>query len=283
MAADATSGEQRGRPELAVAVAAAREAGNLALAYRERGLRAEYKGVRDVVTAADHASQELIFRRIAEAFPDDGVVGEEGTPPEEDDVRGTRRWYVDPVDGTTNFLKGRHWWGVSIGFCDVDDRLVAGAVHLPSLGEMYAAHEGGGATRNGAPIRCSDVTDMGAALCTSGFPGAASFARTSARNLGAWRLVMGQALSLRATGAIAPDWCAVACGQSDASWTLRVGRWDIAAGIVIAREAGARVTDLDGRPIDGPSSVGVAAAPGIHGRLLELVAEGLAASDDAVA
>jgi fructose-1,6-bisphosphatase/inositol monophosphatase family enzyme len=258
-----------------VAVRAAREAGEVAMKHRRAGVQAEFKGVRDVVTAADREAQSVIAARIAEAFPDDGIVGEEGSPPEEAEVVGRRRWYVDPIDGTSNYLKGRYWWGVSIGFCDADDVLSAGAVYLPALGELYTAARGRGAACNGEPIRCSSVTELGHALCSSGFPGAASHLGWSNRNLEAWRDAMGSVLSLRVTGAVAPDWCAVAAGRSDASWTLRVGRWDIAAGIVIAREAGARVTDLDGADIQGPATAGVAAAPGIHGPLLELLAGAL--------
>lgn len=258
--------------ELDVAVAAAREGGAIALEHRRRGVLAEWKGVGDVVTAADRAVQASVSRAIGEAFGGDAIVGEEGGPaPDEAAVRGQRRWYVDPIDGTTNYLKGRHWWGVSIAFADVDDRLAAGVVHLPALGETYTARLGGGARHDGEPIRASSVTDLAEALCTSGFPGAASMREASEGNLGIWQRVMRRALSVRATGAVAPDWCAVACGQADGAWTLGVGRWDIAAGTLIAREAGARVTDLDGGDLDGPATSGIAAAPGIHGALLALI------------
>ncbi len=258
--------------ELDVAVDAAREGGAIALAHRRHGVLAEWKGVGDVVTAADRAVQETIVRAVSEAFGGDAIVGEEGGPaPDEARLRGRRRWYVDPIDGTTNYLKGRHWWGVSIAFVDVDDRLAAGVVHLPVLGETYAARRGGGAWRDGEPVRVSSVTDLAEALCSSGFPGAASMREASEGNLPIWQRVMRRALSVRATGAVAPDWCSVACGQADGAWTLGVGRWDIAAGTIIAREAGARVTDLDGAELDGPATSGVVAAPGIHDALLALI------------
>ncbi|WP_165491830.1 inositol monophosphatase family protein [Egibacter rhizosphaerae] len=258
--------------EVAVARAAAREAGRIALDHAARGLTAEWKGARDLVTAADRAAQARIREVVAEAFPTDLVVDEEGeASPGEDEIAGTRRWYVDPIDGTTNYLKGRHWWGVSIAFCDTDDELAAGVVYLPALGQTYEAVRGGGAMLDGEPIRCSPVTELAEALCCSGFPGSDSMADISRRNIEAWRLVMARALSLRATGAVAPDWCTVASGRADGSWTLGVGRWDIAAGIVIAREAGATVTDLDGIALRGPGERGVAATPGIHADLLSLV------------
>lgn len=257
--------------ELEVAVQAAREAGAIALDHAARGVELQWKGERDVVTAADLAAQRRIIDRITEAFPGDLVVAEEGRPLPEGEVAGHRRWYVDPVDGTTNFLKGRHWWGVAIAYCDTDDRLVAGATYLPALDELFAAAAGHGATCNGAPIRCSQVDDLGQALCVTGFPGSSAMLEVSQRNLSIWQRLLPKVLSLRATGAVAGDWCSVACGQADAAWTLGVGRWDIAAGIVIAREAGAVVTDLDGAPMHKPATAGVAASPGIHADLLELL------------
>lgn len=258
--------------EVDVARAAVVRGSEVALEYARAGVRAEWKAVGDVVTAADRAVQSTITEVIAAAYPDDVVVGEEGgPPPSEATLAGVRRWYVDPIDGTSNFLKGRHWWGVSVGFCAADDVLTAGAIALPVLGELFSATRGGGALRNDEPVTCSAVTDFAEALCTSGFPGAAALAEHSEANLEAWRAVLRRALSVRATGAIAPDWCDVACGRSEGSWTRTVGRWDIAAATVIAREAGAVVTDLTGTPITGPAASGLAAAPGIHAELLALV------------
>lgn len=259
-----------------VALEAAREGGRVALEHAARGVSAEWKGARDLVTAADRAAQVRIREVIAAAFPDDGIIDEEGeaSPPEEE-VTGTRRWYVDPIDGTTNYLKGRHWWGVSVAFCDVDDEIAAGVVRLPALGQTYAAVKGRGATLDGEPIRCSPVSDLSEALCCSGFPAAEALADVSLRNVEAWRRLLPHALSLRATGAVAPDWCEVASGRADASWTLAVGRWDIAAALLIAREAGAVVTDLQGVAVRGPATAGVAAAPGIHAELLATVADAI--------
>ena len=257
--------------ELDVALEAARNGGRIALEHAARGVRAEWKGAGDLVTAADRAVQEAISSGISAAFPSDIIVGEEGDPPPEEAVRGARRWYVDPIDGTSNYLKGRRWWGVSIAYCDADDRIAAGVVHLPALGETFAGARGAGATRNGEPIRCSPVVDLAEALCCSGFPGAESMRAASEHNLGPWGRVMRRALSMRATGAVAPDWCAVAAGLADGSWTLGGGRWDLAAGTIIAREAGATVTDLDGIALYGPGTAGIVATPGIHAELLALV------------
>lgn len=263
-------------PELEVALDAAREGGRVALDHAARGVSAEWKGAKDLVTAADRASQERIREVIAAAYPDDGVVDEEGeASPEESEVEGTRRWYVDPIDGTTNYLKGRNWWGVSVAFCDADDEFAAGVVRLPALGQTYAAARGRGATLDGELIRCSPVSDLSEALCCSGFPGAEALAEVSQRNVEAWRRLLPRALSVRAMGAVAADWCEVASGRADASWTLAVGRWDIAAATLIAREAGAVVTDLHGVTVRGPATSGIAAAPGIHAELLGLISDAI--------
>lgn len=266
--------------ELDLAVRAAEEGGRLAAERLTQGVRAEWKASRDLVTEADRASQARITQLIAEVFPADAVVGEEGSPPAEEVVAGTRRWYVDPIDGTTNFLKGRPWWGVSVAFCDADDDITAGAVYLPVLEQMYAAAAGHGATRNGRPIRCSGVTDLEQALCASGFPTSESAVAASESNLAAWHDLLRRVMSLRVTGAVAPDWASVASGETDGAWAVSVGRWDIAAGALIAREAGARVTDLAGGALRGPATAGLVAAPGIHAQLLEIVAGALARGDD---
>lgn len=268
--------------ELEVALAAARAGGAVALDHAARGVRAEWKGAGDLVTAADRAVQEHIVAAVREAFPGDAIVGEEDGPLAEEHVAGTRRWYVDPIDGTSNYLKGRHWWAVSVAYCDPEDRITAGVVHLPVLGETFAAARGAGATRNGEPIRCSPVTHLSEALCCSGFPGAEAMRPVSERNLEAWARVMREVLSVRAMGAVAADWCAVACGMADGSWTMGVGRWDIAAGTIIAREAGATVTDLDGIVMQGPGTAGIAATPAIHVDLLALI-NGVAVGEPPVA
>lgn len=253
-------------PELQVALAGAHAAGGLLLELFHAGVETEEKGDRDLVSVADRDAERLVREHIAAVFPNDLVVGEEGEVVSRADAAGRRRWYVDPLDGTTNFLKGRRWWGVSIGFCDADDRMRAGVVHLPCWDETYAAEHGAGATRNGEPVRCSSVATLREALVTTGFPGA-----TGTANVPAWERAMRRALSVRATGALAPDLCAVASGRSDGVWALRPGPWDIAAGMLVASEAGATVTDLDGAPASAPPPTLLAAAPGVHAELLALV------------
>jgi myo-inositol-1(or 4)-monophosphatase len=248
-------------PELAVAVAAVDAAGEALVRHFTRGVQAEWKGDRDPVTAADREVEALIRDHIAAAFPDDVVVGEEGAELTEDDVAGRRRWYVDPLDGTTNFLKGRRRWASSVGFSDADGRMRAAAVRLPLWRETYTAVAGQGARCNGAPVRATATSDIAEALVLIGALGS-SEDRTTVAAIGA------EALSLRVTGSTVADLVDIGAGRADAFWATTPGRWDLAAGLLIATEAGATVTDLQGRPVRGTAPTVLAASAGVHAALL---------------
>ncbi|HEY8341275.1 MAG TPA: inositol monophosphatase [Egibacteraceae bacterium] len=252
--------------ELAVAREAAAAASELLLRYFDKGVEVEAKGDRDLVSVADRDAEAVVRRVIAASFPDDLVVGEEGAAVSAADAAGRRRWYVDPLDGTTNFVKGRRMWGVSIGFCGPDDRVHVGVVTVPRQGETYTAVRGHGAARDGRPLRVSTTSAVRDALFTTGSHG------DPRAFLPAWGRVMEQALSLRVTGALAPDLCELAAGESDGLWALEPGPWDVAAGTLIAAEAGAVVTDLAGTPLRAPHVDGVVAAPPtLHADLLRLL------------
>lgn len=252
--------------ELEVAVAAVEAAGALLLKHFTDGVLAEWKGDRDPVTAADREAEKLIREHIAEAFPDDLVVGEEGAELPEAEVAGRRRWYVDPLDGTVNFLKGRRRWASSVGFCDENDRMRVGAVRLPLWGETYAALDGGGAFCDGSPLRAADTRRLEDALVLVG-------AVKSERELqGAGPAeVAARVLSVRVTGSTVTDLVEVAAGRADAYWSTLPGRWDLAAGLLLVREAGGVTTDLDGRHVLSTAPAVVAAGAGLHGELLTLL------------
>jgi myo-inositol-1(or 4)-monophosphatase len=255
-----------GPPELDVAVEAAHRAGTLLLDHFRAGVTAEWKGDRDPVTDADREAEATIRARIAAHYPDDLVVGEEGAALAEEEVRGRRRWYVDPLDGTTNFLKRRRRWAVSVAFCDDDDRMLVGVVHLPVYGETFTAVDGQGARCGDQPIRVTDTAELGEALVEIGALGVDIVReRASIAQLGS--VVM----SLRVTGSTVSDLVDVAHGRADGFWATRPGRWDLAAGLLIAREAGATVTDLQGRPIVATAPAVLAAAPGVHRAMLAIV------------
>ncbi len=260
---------------LKVAVGAAREAGDLLLDYRKRGVEIERKGRIDLVSDADRAAEKLIRQRLRAAFPDDLIVGEEGEQLTEDAVAARPRWYVDPLDGTTNYLHGSTHWAVSLGWCAPSGKLELGLVHAPAHNELFWATAGRGAwlvtpDEDGEPVRLqvTDVAALDEALVASGFPYDFDQGRT---NLPEWAAVTPHARSVRCLGAAALELCEVARGHLDAFWEQRLERWDTAAGLVIAGEAGARITDLEGTPTSGPAVDIVVGGERLQPRLLEVL------------
>jgi myo-inositol-1(or 4)-monophosphatase len=249
-----------------IAVEVARQAGHILLDYAERGVTVEHKGRIDVVSEADRASETFLAAALRQAFPEDRFVGEEGEAVLESEVRGTGRWYVDPLDGTTNFVQGAPHWCVSLAWCSPDERIELGVVHVPATGETYVAAIGCGATLNDRVLSVHGPDRLDDALIGSGFPYDLD---QDANNLAEWAAVTRRARGMRSFGAAALDLCLVSSGQLDAFWEQDLERWDIAAGALIAAEAGATVTDLHGAPLIGPANNVVAAASGIHAELLK--------------
>lgn len=217
----------------------------------------------DMVTEMDHAAEALIAEGIREARPGDGIVGEEGT-----DDAGTSgvEWFVDPIDGTTNYLYGLSGFGVSIA-AHVDGQGAVGVVSDPLRGDLYCASKGAGATLNGSRIRVSSQTDLSTALIGTGF----SYDRfRRARQAEVLTSVLPEVRDIRRFGAASLDLCLVASGRLDAYYERGLSRWDYAAGVLIASEAGARLGDLDGGP---PSTeFTLASAVGIFDPLRDLLA-----------
>ena len=216
----------------------------------------------DMVTEIDHASEALIVEGLLGPRPDDGILGEEGTA-----VEGTSgvRWVVDPLDGTTNYLYGVPGFNVSIA-AEIDGDVVAGVVFDVMHDELFAATRGGGARRNGQPIAASAATELSSALVATGF---AYDAVRRARQARVLVDVLPHVRDIRRFGAAAVDLCWVACGRLDGYYERGLAPWDLAAGGLIASEAGAVVTDFEGGPM-APGSV-VAAARRIADALRDLV------------
>jgi myo-inositol-1(or 4)-monophosphatase len=229
---------------------------------RERILVETKSSRTDMVTEMDRASEQLIVRELLTARPDDGIVGEEGSA-----RTGTSgvRWLVDPIDGTTNYLYGFPGWSVSIAAED-DEGVVAGVVVDPSHRDVFSAARGGGARRNGEPIRCSAQTVLAETLVGTGFNYQADQRRRQAEVL---VTLLPQVRDIRRMGSASVDLCSVACGRVDAYYERGVSWWDIAAGSLIAAEAGAVVSSLDGGPVTGDSVM--ALAPGVAASLSELL------------
>jgi myo-inositol-1(or 4)-monophosphatase len=221
----------------------AREAGMLVLSGRSGGVRSltTKSSATDMVTEFDRASERLIVERLAVARPDDAIVGEEGTA-----TPGTSgvHWLIDPIDGTTNFLYDLPGYAVSIAAADAAGT-VAGAVYVPALDELFTARRGGGATLDGVPIRCSERAELGSALVGTGFSYLAE--RRTAQAARVARLI-GHVRDVRRLGAASVDLCFVAMGRLDVYFEEHLGPWDLAAGELIAREAGCRTGDFNGGP-----------------------------------
>lgn len=252
---------------LALAERLAREAGTMALRGRRSGstLVSHTKSTStDVVTEYDQASEELIVAGLRSARPHDGLIGEEGTATPGD---SGIEWLIDPIDGTTNFLYDLPGWGVSIAARSQTDTEV-GVVYVPTTDEMFSAARGEGARLNGEPIRCSTSTDLATALVATGFGYRPERRAAQARRL---ETLLPRVRDIRRFGAAAPDLCYVAAGRVDAYYEEWLNPWDLAAGELIAREAGCTTGSIDGGPVR-PSST-LVAAPGVFDSLRSLLAE----------
>ena len=249
---------------LLVASELARAAGDMALAGRKTGLQnVQTKSTAtDMVTEFDRASEKLIVEGMRERRPFDAIVGEEGAS-----IAGTSgiTWYIDPIDGTTNFLYDLPAWAVSIGAEDSNGPL-AGVVYIPSLGEMFSATRGGGAYLNGSPINCNTIADVSQALVCTGFSYSAEQRTVQAQRVSQF---IHKIRDIRRAGAAAIDLCFVACGRIDAYFEENLHQWDIAAGILIAHEAGCRSGDFSGNSAR-PAEI-LTAAPAIFDQLSQLI------------
>ena len=250
-----------------VAAGAARRAGDTIVVGRRSGdRRASTKSSpTDMVTVWDGRSEERIVAELSERRPHDGIVAEEGSS--RPSTTGIS-WLVDPIDGTTNFLYGLAGFAVSIAAVDDYGRSLAGAVYLPMTRELFVAARGHGAWLGGRRLQCSTLDDPSRALVGTGFAYDAERRRRQGAQVAA---LVGSVRDIRRVGAAAPDLCYVADGRLDAYFEENLQPWDVAAGRLIAEEAGALVTSFDGGPAD-PSRL-LAAAPGVHAALVELLRE----------
>jgi myo-inositol-1(or 4)-monophosphatase len=242
----------------------AREAGLLVQRGRRGGIDSVVtkSSATDVVTEFDRASEELIVGQLARHRPNDTIVGEEGS--ERSGTSGIT-WLIDPIDGTTNFLYDLPGWAVSIAAVDHAGPIV-GAVYVPGRDELFTAHRGGGSRCNGRPIACTTLGEPAHALLATGFSYVPE--RRAAHAARVARLI-DQVRDIRRLGAASVDLCYVACGRLDAYFEENLGPWDLAAGELIAREAGCRTGDLLGG-VARPEQV-LAANPALFEPLAELI------------
>ncbi len=238
----------------------AREAGSMLLSYFGK-VSIEYKGEVDLVTEADRASEKLIVGEIRKRWPQHDLVGEEGS---RNETGSDFRWYVDPLDGTTNFAHRYPVFCVSIAL-DYKGERIAGVVYDPCRDEMFAAEKGGGARLNGGSVRISGTERLAESLVATGFP---SHKRHKNPNIHFYHQITLRSHGVRRAGSAALDLCCVACGRYDAFWEFNLNPWDTAAGVLLVQEAGGRVTDFTGGPFALESREVLATNSLLHAELL---------------
>jgi myo-inositol-1(or 4)-monophosphatase len=245
----------------------AREAGALLMQYFHEHLKIEYKGEADLVTAADRASEKLIRERITEKWPGHDVLGEEQGL---NDQGSDYRWYVDPLDGTTNFAHGFPVFCVSMGLerrlAGQAGRRIAAVVYDPTRDELFSAEPGKGTRLNGEIIHVSKTPTLKESLLATGFP---SQKRHKNPNIYFYHQITLHSHGVRRAGSAALDLCNVAAGRFDGFWEFNLNPWDTAAGVLIVQEAGGKVTRFDGSHFELNSRETVASNGLIHDALLQ--------------
>jgi myo-inositol-1(or 4)-monophosphatase len=250
-------------PTLTDLISLARQAGDVLRASFGQHLHVDHKGVIDLVSEADHRSEQFLLGYIRKLYPGDRIVAEEsGELP----GTGDHAWYIDPLDGTINYVHGLPIYSVSIAYA-MAGKLLLGVVYDPMRDECFSAEFGQGAWLNGQPIHASPTLDLDHALLVTGFP--YDIRTNPDNNLDHYAHFALLSQGVRRLGSAALDLCYVACGRFDGFWELRLNPWDVAAGGLIAREAGAKVTNLTGGDdfISPPQSI-LAANPHIHPLML---------------
>ena len=242
----------------------AREAG--ALLMRHMGVAFELKGDFDLVTEADRASEQLVIERLRSHFPTHSILGEE---------TGTHQaspeycWYVDPLDGTTNFAHGVPMFNVTLGL-ERSGSIIAGVIFDPLRQEMFTAERGGGAFLNNHRIRVSKVAKLEECLVATGFP---SYKRHLNVNIHFYHQLAMAPQGVRRAGSAALDLAYVACGRLDAFWEFGLKPWDMAAGLLLVEEAGGRVSDMKGRAANLRAANILADNGTVHDQVLEIFSE----------
>jgi myo-inositol-1(or 4)-monophosphatase len=258
-----------------VAEGIAREAGALLREFYAKGVATEYKGDVDLVTEADRASEKLIVSRLEGAFPSHGIYGEEGT---RSGLESEYRWYVDPLDGTTNFAHGFPAFCVILGLerrqkglaLDADGEIVAGVIYDPLRDEMFVAEKGQGAWLNGRRVHVSKIARLQESLTGTGFP---SKKRHDSPNVHFYQEVTLRSHGVRRAGSAGLDLAYVACGRLDGFWEFNLNPWDTSAGVLLVREAGGMVTHFDGVPFTLDSREVLATNGLVQGEMVHLFTE----------
>ncbi|MGB5810212.1 MAG: inositol monophosphatase family protein [Polyangiales bacterium] len=259
------SSDERKRA-MSVATQVAKEAGELVMEGFRTGAEISHKGRFDLLTQFDLQSEAHVRAGLSAAFPDHRIVGEET----DETGTGDYVWYVDPIDGTTNFAHGHPFFCVSLALYHRSLGL-AGVVHAPALGTTWAASRGHGASRNGQPCFVSKRASLDEALCATGFP----YDRATNRdnNRAELSLFLERVRGVRRCGSAAIDLCLVADGTYDLYWEQRLNAWDMCAGALIVLEAGGSLSTYEGGEVDPRTGKLVASNGLVHDAAVRTIRE----------
>ncbi len=255
------------KKERQVAFRAALEAGALIRERVGQISSIDYKSAFNLVTDVDKASEELILKILHEVFPGDDFVAEEGGG----NAKGSsRRWLIDPVDGTTNFAHGYPFFCVSIGL-EENGEMVLGVIYEPIRDEMFYAIKGNGAFLNDQKIQVSKVETLTNSLLVTGFP--PDTVTSAFDNMAQFNRFTNLSQGVRRDGSAALDLAYIACGRLDGYWEKKLAPWDVAAGSLIVEEAGGKVSDFTGAPLSVEEGIIIASNGLIHDEIIAVLAE----------
>lgn len=250
-----------------IALRAAYQAGGILNEHFGKLTHITKKGLIDLVTAADIASEKAILAIIREAYPDHSMLSEESGGDGDD---AEHQWIIDPLDGTTNFVHNLPVFAISIAHA-FDAKIDLGVVFNPVTGELFCATYGGGATLNGHPITVSNTGEMENSLLVTGFP--YDLHDHGQRLIHRFSRCLMASQGIRRLGSAALDLCFVACGRFDGFWEERLKPWDTAAGMLIAQEAGGQLSDFNGRIYHINSHEILATNGKIHSQMIDLLCQ----------
>ena len=250
------------------AIQTARDAGAILIDRLGRALQVSNKGAIDLVTEADLASEKLIIERIKSHYPRHAILAEESGATAGVEAESEWKWIIDPLDGTTNYAHGYPCFCVSIAL-ERAGAIEVAVIYDPMRDEMFAAERGQGASLNGRRIRVSTVADLNSAMLCTGFPYNVRERPDFAREFANFTMA---AQAVRRDGSAAIDLAYVACGRFDGFWEDGLNAWDVAAGVLLIAEAGGRVTDFAGGPLDILTPKVLASNGLVHNAMMRVLA-----------
>ncbi|MGQ9694776.1 MAG: inositol monophosphatase family protein [Thermodesulfobacteriota bacterium] len=251
-----------------IAVKAAKQAGIILKKNLSKKRKIAYKGVVNLVTEMDFLTEEIITSLIKKHFPNHNILAEEKVNWQGDSAY---RWIIDPLDGTTNYAHGFPIFCVSIAL-EKDNEIILGIVYDPMREELFIGEKGKGARLNGQKIHVSSVPKLSQSLLATGFP--YDLRESSKNNFDHFRNFALRVHAVRRAGSAALDLCYVAAGRFDGFWEMKLGPWDFAAGSLIVKEAGGKVTDFGGHPLNLNSGHVLASNGKIHQEMLSIIKMG---------